>query len=41
MLIAKKFNPTGNTEMARFNLDGKSLVEVEREIIGEIKSKLD
>jgi phosphoesterase RecJ-like protein len=40
LFIVKKYNPQGNTDMAKFQLSNISLAEAEREIIGEIKHKI-
>jgi len=38
--IARKFNPAGNKDLAKFTLAGVSLAEAERSVIDEIKSRL-
>ncbi|MEK7167779.1 MAG: DHH family phosphoesterase [Patescibacteria group bacterium] len=38
--ISKKFEPTGNPELARFNLKNISLAEAERTVIEEVKRKI-
>ncbi|NCN07860.1 hypothetical protein GW933_04240 [Candidatus Falkowbacteria bacterium] len=40
LLIAKRFNPTGNSEIAKFNLTNLTISAVERLVIEEIKNKL-
>lgn len=40
LFICKKFNPRGNSEMAKFSIRGASLAEAERGVIEEIKQKL-
>ncbi len=38
--LVKKFNPRGNPETAKLNFSGRSLVEVENEVIIEVKKKM-
>jgi len=40
LLIAQKFNPEGNKEVAKFTLAGVTLADAERAVIDEIKNKL-
>ncbi|MEK7072631.1 MAG: DHH family phosphoesterase [Patescibacteria group bacterium] len=40
LLICRKFNPSGNAEISKFNLNGMTLAEAERIVIEEIKEKL-
>lgn len=40
LLICRKFNPNGNAEISKFNLNDMSLAEAERIVIEEIKEKL-
>lgn len=40
LFIARRFEPTGNSEIAKFNLNHMNLVEAERLVIEEIKQKL-
>ena len=38
--MARKFNPSGNKDMAKFVLTGTTLAEAERNVIEEIKRQL-
>lgn len=40
VFLTRKFNPTGNKDLARFILTGVSLAEAEKEVIEEIKRQL-
>ncbi|MFA5029773.1 MAG: hypothetical protein WC518_03445 [Patescibacteria group bacterium] len=40
LFLSKRFEPSGNSEIAKFSLNNLSLAEAERLVIGEIKSKL-
>ena len=41
LFISKKFDPTGNAEIAKFSLTDTSLAEAERTVIEEIKGRLE
>lgn len=40
VFIARKFNPSGNKDLARFTLAGQTLAEAERLVIEEVKKQL-
>lgn len=40
LFIAKKFDPMGNRELAKFSLSNMALAEAERLVIGEIKERI-